>query len=359
MDRLGHGTGLHRFSGLIPVLLIACVLGLAFCVAPRIQSPAPAPSLPAAPDRHVTSARGNTSLPVEIDMLWRALQELVPDGRGGQRFLRPEEVVEFGGDIIAGGRFTGIPVDVPRTRRLRDDIARARQLATEQGVSLRLHVTSRPDHYVEQSGSGVVPGFHDAWILRSQVAVVREDRARFESQGWSIESVDFVSNDFLARVRETDAGQPNYYGPVEPDRRRYKINGVLVDLRNPNYRRWQLDWLESLVEFTGADGVAVPLKTGWHAYPMYHAKASPSGRHGGPLSDTSYGPGEYEAAVTAWVREARARGLAIYLQDSTPGQGGPDAWYPAELIEAIAGRYKPILVNRSLRLRRILSRAGT
>jgi hypothetical protein len=89
---------------------------------------------------------------------------------------------------------------------------------------------------------------------------------------------------------------------------------------------------------------------------MYHPKASPWGRHGGPLSDTPYGPGEYEAAVTAWVREAQARGLAIYLQDSTPGQGGADSWYPEELIEAIAGRFKPIPLSRSARLQRILSR---
>jgi len=273
---------------------------------------------------------------------WRAFQELVPKEGGAQRFLSPEEVVSLGGDIVAGGSFTGIPPDVPRTKRLRENMANARRIAAERGVELCQLILSRPDHYVEMEGAGTVPGFLDAWILRTPVSEYQEDVKRFESNGWSVVPQDFVSKRFMTRIMANPEMKPNFYGPVVMSRRQYEINGVLVDLRDPAYRRWQLDWLQSLVKFLGADGVAVGIKTGWHARPMHYPKASPDGRYGGPLSDTPYREGEYEAAITAWIVEAKQRGLRILVRDSTPGPGGPGAWFPPELENAIVGRYEPI-----------------
>lgn len=292
-------------------------------------------------------------------MYWRAFQELVPDELGKPRFLEPSEIVALGGDVIAGGTFTGIPNDVPRSRQLRDDMAEARRLAARRGVDLRLHVTVRPDHYVELAGADIVPGFNEEWIFRTTREKYENDLRRFESKGWSVDVADFVSKTFIYRERSLRSDAPHFYGPVFPAKRRYEINGVLVDMRNPDYRRWQLDFLESFVKFTGADGVAVILKTGWYAPPMHYPKASPDGQWGGPLSDTPYGAGEYERAVTAWVGEAKARGLKIYLQDSTPGAGGPGAWYTPELEAAVAGHFKPIPLVGNPEVQRVMRAGGS
>ena len=79
-------------------------------------------------------------------MLYRAFQGTVPDGAGGTRFLSAEEVVDRGlRHVVAGSSFSGIPADVPRTRRLRDDIKAARKLAAERGVEIEFYISSRPD----------------------------------------------------------------------------------------------------------------------------------------------------------------------------------------------------------------------
>jgi hypothetical protein len=288
---------------------------------------------------------------------WRAFQELVPDGGGGQRFLSPEEVVSLGGDLVAGGSFTGIPIDVPRTQRLRDNMASARRIAAERGVELCQLILSRPDHYVEMERAGTVPGFLDEWILRTPASKYQKDVKRFESRGWSVLPQDFVSKKFMTRITANPEMKANFYGPAVASRQQYEINGVLVDLRDPNYRSWQLDWLQSLVKFVGADGVAIGIKTGWHAWPMHYPKASPDGRYGGPLSDTPYGEGEYEAATKAWILEAKERGLRILVRDSTPGPGGPGAWFPPELEEAIVGHYEPISLPGNSTIRELIRRS--
>jgi hypothetical protein len=293
----------------------------------------------------------------QIPVYWRVFQDLVPDGRGGHRFLSPEEVVELGGDIVAGGSYTGVPIDVPRTKKLRDNMTAARRLAVERGTDLCQLIMTRPDHYVEIEGAETVPGFSDDWIFRTPVAGYRQDVERFESRGWTAQPLPYVSRKFMTRVSKNGEMKPNFYGSISRTERRYGVNGVLVDLRDPEYRRWQLDWLESLVEFVGADGVAFGIKTGWHANPMHYPKASPTGRYGGPLSDTPYGEGEYERAVEAWILEARERGLRVAVRDSTPGAGGPGAWFSPELEAAIEGHYVPILLPGNSTIRDLIRRS--
>lgn len=293
----------------------------------------------------------------EIRVYWRVFQDFVSDGRGGKRFLRPAEVAALDGTIVTGGSHTGIPINVPRTKKLRDNMMAARKIAADRGVDLCMLIMTRPDHYVEIEGQETVPGFSDKWVFRTPVTDYRLDVERFESRGWKLQPRPHVSREFIKRVSMNGDMKPNFYGAVSRSERTYAINGVLVDLRDPEYRRWQLDWLESLVEFVGADGVAFGIKTGWHANPMYHPKASPSGRYGGPLSQTPYGEGEYERAVNAWVLEATERGLRVAVRDSTPGVGGPGSWFPPEMEAAIEGYYEPIMLHGNSVIRNLIRRS--
>lgn len=109
----------------------------------------------------------------------------------------------------------------------------------------------------------------------------------------------------------------------------FRANAVVTDLRNPGYRAWRARHaLYRLAEYGLGPGegacLAVEMKPGLHAWydeaafgpsttvcgaPNTHSWAGPaqicrdSQSFGGPLHPTQYGPGEFEAAASAYFRE--------------------------------------------------------
>lgn len=109
----------------------------------------------------------------------------------------------------------------------------------------------------------------------------------------------------------------------------FRASGVVMDLRNPAYRAWRVRHaMYRLAEYGLAAGeagcLAVEAKPGFHAWydeaafgpatstcsaPNTHNWAGPAQicrdtqSFGGPLHPTQYGPGEYEAAISAYFRE--------------------------------------------------------
>lgn len=109
----------------------------------------------------------------------------------------------------------------------------------------------------------------------------------------------------------------------------FRANGVITDLRSPAYRAWRIrHTLYRLAEYGLGPGegacLAVEMKPGMHAWydeaafgpsttvcgaPNTHSWAGPAQicrdtqSFGGPLHPTQYGPGEFEAAASAYFRE--------------------------------------------------------
>jgi hypothetical protein len=116
----------------------------------------------------------------------------------------------------------------------------------------------------------------------------------------------------------------------------FRAAQVVMDLRIPEYRDWSIKYLLYRLEDGGIDPgesfrLAVTPKSGWHTYydgpdsgdacylgPLtdgtpvnsWAGIAQPvcsNGRApGGPFHPTQYGPGEFEAALNAWILEAIA-----------------------------------------------------
>jgi hypothetical protein len=116
--------------------------------------------------------------------------------------------------------------------------------------------------------------------------------------------------------------------PVNRDHA-FRVLRVLLDLRNPDYRAWSVKKLIADIQATGIDPgeravVQYTYKPGWHTYyagPESTDRCAVENSHmwtgpanpcwglkppGGPFARTPYGPGEFEAAVNAMLREMRA-----------------------------------------------------
>lgn len=273
-----------------------------------------------------------------------AFQHLVQKNGRKPRLLTPAEVVALGKDVIAGGSWSGVPVDTPRTKRLRDNIIAAKRLIARGASPIKFFVAIRPDHYTELAKTARVEGFKDRWLLWTRASQYKRDVARFDTAGWTVQAFPFVSPTFLQRVRSSRPNeQPCLYGRVESSTRRFLVNGALADLRSTDYRRWQVAWAARLAAYVHADGFTIGFKPGWEAAPMARPPAFPrAGDPGGPLSPTVYAPGEWETAITAYAQELSALGLPILVRDSTPGRGGPTAWFTDALRRAVTARYKPL-----------------
>jgi hypothetical protein len=113
-----------------------------------------------------------------------------------------------------------------------------------------------------------------------------------------------------------------------------RVSAVVMDLRIPEYRAWSIKYLLYRLEDGGIDpgeGFRLSLgpKPGWHAYydgpgsghscylgtlgdgsavntwaGIAQPACSDGSAPGGPFHPTQYGPGEFEAAINAWILEA-------------------------------------------------------
>jgi hypothetical protein len=111
----------------------------------------------------------------------------------------------------------------------------------------------------------------------------------------------------------------------------FRVSGVMMDLRNPSYRAWSVEKLVADLRVMGLDpgepaALLYAYKPGWHTWwgggrdlrsPCYvpdsHMWSGPTGpcllpgrAPAGPFERTPYGPGEFEAALNAMLRELRA-----------------------------------------------------
>lgn len=179
--------------------------------------------------------------------------------------------------------------------------------------------------------------------------------------------VDWVSRDAL-KALASDTSVPAYYGwgydgdePITqssalPHQWRdphFRVSGVVTDLRNPAYRAWRVrQVLYRLQEHGLAPGegacLAVEAKPGFYAWyderalgpsdavcgaPNTNTWFGPTqicrdtSSMGGPMHPTQYGPGEYEAGISAYLRELIAvlaengYGDARILSVETPAFG--------------------------------------
>jgi hypothetical protein len=249
----------------------------------------------------------------------------------------PAEVASLGGDVLAYGVHTGIPVTAKWNASNREKIREAKRIAAEKGIRIRFFVGARPDVYTEHEGFGSVPGFRDAWIMHISRSQYLKDRARFTSAGWTVDFVSSMSPRFMSRVLADPKRAPAFYGFRDPKEKSFRITNLLADVRNPEYRVWHIAWVRELLAYTGAEGVKVAVKTGWHANPQVVECAGPETRYNGPLSPTPYGPGEFEEAMGAYLVELASYGIPIVVAERPPGKGGLGAWYPPRVRAAVLG----------------------
>lgn len=156
-----------------------------------------------------------------------------------------------------------------------------------------------------------------SWLDRGAVSALATDASVPALYGWGYDADD------PSPVTQYSA-LPHQW--TEPH---FRANGVVMDLRNPAYRRWRARHaMYRLAEYGLAPGegacLAVEAKPGFHAWydeaafgpsvaacsaPNTHAWAGPAQvcrdtqSLGAPLHPTQYGPGEYEAAISAYFRE--------------------------------------------------------
>jgi hypothetical protein len=291
-----------------------------------------------------------------IWMYSRIFQSPVPGGAqagpagaqpGRSRAFTPAEVAALGGDVLAYGVRSGAPVEAAWNRQNRDKILAAKRIAAEQGVPIRFYVSARPDTYMEHGQWGVAPGFKDEWIMRTTRSQYERDVARFSSEGWRVEFASWVDRGFRSRILADPETAPCFYGFRRPLDKRLDVTELLADVRNPEYRAWHVAWVRELLAYTGAEGVVVAVKTGWHAKPMFVARVGPDTRWDGPLSPTPYGAGEFEAAMGAYLVELAAFGIPIVSEERPPGSGGFGAWYGPDVRAALLGEAQWLKLPRA------------
>ncbi len=193
--------------------------------------------------------------------------------------------------------------------------------------------------------------FDPAWILtvpraEHQWAVDRIWRGDASKDPWSPAGFhlwfDWVDREAIATVN-TPTRVAAVYGPVK-DRdesligrdHSSRVSAVLMDLRKPAYRAWSVKKLIADLDVMGIDPgesavIQYQYKPGWHTYyagPDSGDRCFVEGSHmwvgpagpclgikppGGPFTRTPYGPGEFEAALNALLREMRAGLVAADL----------------------------------------------
>lgn len=292
----------------------------------------------------LSSATRVENLPI-VPIYKRVFQgKRVLDEHGRPARVTPAQAAKLGGNLSCCGVRAGASLSWHWIRKWRDLVAETRREAEKLGKPVRIFIHVRPDIYKESEEYPPAPGFRDEWILRVPVRNYRSALERFETSGWTVDYVNKFSSLFLKRILKADSDtRPAFYGPLDHKNHIYRIESVLTDLRNPDYRAWHIAWVKRLMEFIGADAVTVTIKNGWLAYPMKDPPAEPTAdNHGGPLNATPYGPGEFETAMGSYLLEIADLGIPVAI--ITAGgrlRYGPDK-YPKELEDALLGRIRYI-----------------
>jgi len=283
-------------------------------------------------------------------------------GRGEPRWT-PEDVVrllrEDRAYVVDMGIWTGRPTGHDDQREVGRVVNEAQALARAAGVDsgrlgfhFRIDVSAKHDPRHGRCGdhcgwSGIRDDpFDPAWIMtvpRSEHRWALENRWGGDptKDPWGEDADDqwpsFLDRDAMS-VANTAERVGALYGGVSdrdpsPVRRdlHFRVSGLVMDLRNPAFRAWNARRIVADLRVYGIDPgegavLLVAYKPGWHAHytggpkpqqscyvpgsHMWMGPAGPCPRRpqpvAGPFHRTAYGPGEFEAAVSAMLRELRA-----------------------------------------------------
>lgn len=157
-----------------------------------------------------------------------------------------------------------------------------------------------------------------SWVERKAIEALRTDTTVPALYGYVYENGETFAN----------GGKPARWNDPH-----YTVNGVIMDVSNPAYREWRIRYLLYKLGDHGIDPgestcLSMAYKPGWHTYydeealgPVSGDPCSVSGihqwtgpthvcqdgtSHGGPFHPTSFGPGEFEAAISSYFRETIA-----------------------------------------------------
>ncbi|MBW2313672.1 MAG: hypothetical protein JRH10_05725 [Deltaproteobacteria bacterium] len=292
---------------------------------------------------------------------------------GENRRWRPEDVVQLlredPGYIVDMGIWTARPVGHPKHREVGRVVNEAQALARAVGVDPgRLAFSARVEVFAKHNptdslcgqdcgweGAMVDAPFDPSWIMtipRSEQQWAIDHRwdgdARMDpwSRGGQTLWPTFLDRDGMAAAN-TDTHVGALYGGVRDTNPsslardwEFNVSAVLMDLQNPDYRAWSVKRLIANLGYLGIDpgeGAVLIFETkpGWHAYydgkrqaqqdcfvsgsHMWIGPAGPCDRRiqpvAGPFARTPYGPGEFEAAMSAMFRELRVGLVAAGYPD--------------------------------------------
>ena len=322
----------------------------------------------------------------------------------GQGFT-PAQIGSVGGNMMSLWTARGYPIHNELWDGRLAQMRAARDTAGDADVPLRFFVSARPDlHGVPPPGfvdlwmpgetghdpadplqQVPVAGFDEGWLFASPRATVEAQLGAFASiVPKSVSSCELLWKPLWG----TDLFDPGWVasqcsgaqsGPGSPlfsglaphmyasvSGTTLNVGQVQPDLNAAAYRAWDIDQTLDTVEYLGADGVFLGMKTGWHAWfggtspeqdpaypcPSYTAGSIPGSTIGGPVSCTPYGPGEFETGMGAWIQELRAaararfgRELAILVNEAPDGEHDKflaGSWYPAAVREELAGESRSL-----------------
>jgi len=129
------------------------------------------------------------------------------------------------------------------------------------------------------------------------------------------------------------------YAEVDPKARRVKFRKVAADLCNTDYRAWAVAHARWQMKETGADALLMTNK--WYFWPAPQAWHQRPGQlrwgGGGVITDTPYGPGEYEACFAALIRELAASSIPVVLNTNGGPAGKEWDWMPPDVRRLVVG----------------------
>jgi len=245
--------------------------------------------------------------------------------------------------IVHGGAGEGFgKVDRSEIR----DAAQIRTWAQRLGTRVGLLTRWRADVVgCEAESSCDLEGFDPSWLrVVGSDHPAADDLRSWREAGYTFEPSSTLSRAWWQKI--VTSLEPNEshvpYTRIDRDKKRIRVRKVAADLCNSRYREWAVEHAAWQVSEVGADGIVMTNK--WLFWPrpqVWHDRPDRVRLGGGVITDTPYGPGEYERCYAELIRELHARGLRIVLNTNGLPRAQAWRWMPGGLPDLVFGESRP------------------
>lgn len=206
-----------------------------------------------------------------------------------------------------------------------------RRRALRENMLVRLVAEFRPD--VVQPGDDSKPwdgvGFNPAWVVGEPCDQFLATWEPWAEAGWNLEITEWWPDGLWQEiVQALPSGQaPVMYPRYRESDKTVTVHQVALDVRIQACRDWLQDEISHLARGAGADAVALGLKMATWRHPQLR-RATPTNLAdpGGAFQDTPFGPGEWEEAYDALIRDLYQNDVMVMLSHDVGPEKVDDKW---------------------------------